>query len=825
MRWVPAPAGGRWLAAPILATSLLAFAGVLTGGALYFRDLTLLHRPVRSVIRAQWGAGHLPLWDPLADGGRHLLANPNHLVLHPVALLDLALPLDAALAAGAILQVFLAGWGLALLLSSCGASAGAARLGGLAWSLSGPLLSLGNLPNMMGAVAWVPLAAWAGGRALAAPARWLPAAALVCAVPLLAGGAEVLPFVLALLAARAAAGPGPGRRLALAAATVGGGVLLASVQILPAWTALAESERGVGFRPEQLLHWSMPPQRLLEAVIPGLWGNPVDPARWWGGRLFDMEVPLILSAYLGSGVLVLALVGTAAALRPGAGRTAREPAPDALAPPLLRLVQVSVGLGLVLLLLALGRHNPLLALEGGEPLPGAVLRYPERLLPLVALAVAVAAAAGWDALAVRRRAGRPLPASAWVGAALVGGGVSAAMVPAAGGRFLPGLGTGITAAREAAAAAALARGGATALAVLAALGVCLWMLHRRPAAATSLATLVVALDLLAAGAGLNPTVEADLLTEVPEAAQLIAAESRDAGVAPRLLRHEEPPVPGEGIPPGLEVAWSRRSLSVRVPEEYGLAPMLAGDVDRSAPLGNAYLRAAHERSAGAARERLADRAAVTWEVGFAAADEAVPAGARAVLQVFPRAPAVVLRRRPDAAPRWSLVPGAEHVGSLSAPGAVERLLGRLADPAADPGEVVFLSGGPPPAAAPPGGGRGEAREGGQVHLLRETPTEMLFQVSAPAGGVLVLRDSHVRGWRAEVGGEDRPVRRADLAWRAVELAPGTHQVAFSYRQPHLAAGAGLSGVGLLLCVALPAVAWLRERRWAGAGRRAGKDFG
>ena len=83
--------GSRHLAAPVFTASLLAFAGTLTGGALYFRDIALLHRPTRLVVQGIWASGTLPLWDAGHDGGRALLANPNHRVLHPTALLDLVM--------------------------------------------------------------------------------------------------------------------------------------------------------------------------------------------------------------------------------------------------------------------------------------------------------------------------------------------------------------------------------------------------------------------------------------------------------------------------------------------------------------------------------------------------------------------------------------------------------------------------------------------------------------------------------------------------------------------------------------------------------------
>jgi hypothetical protein len=253
------PGEGRLLALPILGAALAGFAGTLAGGALYFRDLHLFHRPVRVVARRLWGEGFLPLWDPWQDGGRHLLANPNHRVLHPTALLDAVLSVDAAIAAAAVLQVFLAGWGLALLLKDAGSTPAAARVGGVAYALSGPVLSLGNLPNLMGGVAWVPLILWAAGRAVRDPLRWLPVAALLAAVPLTAGTPEAVLVAMAILVVSSTLGPGKVRRLSLAVGTGLGAGLLAAFQVLPALAMLGETERGIGFRPEQVLHWSMAP--------------------------------------------------------------------------------------------------------------------------------------------------------------------------------------------------------------------------------------------------------------------------------------------------------------------------------------------------------------------------------------------------------------------------------------------------------------------------------------------------------------------------------------------------------------------------------------
>ncbi len=795
------------LALPILAATLAAFGGLLTGGVLYYRDISLLHRPVRQVIRAIWHSGHLPLMDPAMDGGRHLLANPNYRVLHPTALLDCFLGLDQAFAVATVLQVFLAGWGLALLLRRQGASLAAARLGGLAFALSGPLLSLGNLPNLLGGVAWVPWILLAGLAARARPLTGLPLASLLAAVPLLAGGLESWGAAMVILAISALLSTERSRGLLAVGAMALGSMLLAAVQILPALSLLRGSERGLGFRASQIFYWSLEPARFLEALVPGLWGQPADPARWWGGARFDSGVPLILSAYLGATVLSLAIPGLLVLLpRRRAGRTTAISA-DGVAQDLRHLLIASGVTGAGLIFLALGRYNPLLSMGSDLPLAGALLRYPERLLSLVALPVAVAAAVGWQSMT---RAGemRRILRAAGPGLLLVAALLAGVILYTLSGG-VP-LAPELTAGRRAAAAVALRGTAGTALVGVVLLGACLWMAGRRGTRhlAGACAAGVVALDLLVAGVGINPAAEREILEEVPAAADHIRTRE-GAGTTPRLLRLAEPPVPGESIPPGVEVAWSRRSLAYRIPEEFGLGTSLQSDVDRSAPLGNYFLRRAYEKAAGARRERVADRAAAAWEVSFAAGTDAVPATADWAATVFPRAPVLVLRRRQTAAPRLAVVPHATYLGDLQAEGVMADLLEKLADPALDPRGEVFIT-------APTGVsvlGTWPVGEGA-VTMRSDTPVGLLLEVELPGPGLLVVRDTFTAGWRVEVNGDPQEIVRTDMAWRGVVLPRGRHEVRFIYTQPGLLPGAFLSGLGLVLIVGLPAAGACRRRRSA-----------
>ncbi|MCZ6832380.1 MAG: hypothetical protein O7F11_01405 [Acidobacteria bacterium] len=806
MKRPPSGAAAARLAFPILAATLAAFGGLLTGGVLYFRDISLLHRPVRQVIRAIWHSGQLPLMDPAMDGGRHLLANPNYRVLHPTALLDCFLSLDQAYDAATVLQVFLAGWGLALLLRRQGASLAAARLGGLAFALSGPLLSLGNLPNLLGGVAWVPWILLAGLAARARPLTGLPVASLLAAVPLLAGGIESWGAAMVILAISALLSTHRSRGLLAVGAMAVGSILLAAVQILPALSLLRGSERGLGFRASQIFYWSLEPARFLEMLVPGLWGQPTDPARWWGGARFDSGVPLILSAYLGATVLSLAIPGLLA-LRPRR-RSNRTPAGSVDAPSLgLRHLLIASGVaGAGLLFLALGQYNPLLSMSRDLPLAGALLRYPERLLSLVALPVAVAAAVGWESL-TRAGGTRRILRDAWPGLLVVAALLAGVILYTFSGR-VP-LAPELAAAGRSTAAVALRGTAGIALAGVILLGACLWMAGRKGTRhlAGACAAGVVALDLLVAGVGINPAAEREILEEVPAAAAHIRARE-GAGATPRLLRLAEPQVPGESIPPGVEVAWSRRSLAYRIPEEFGLALSLQSDVDRSAPLGNFFLRMAYEKEAGAARERVADRAAAAWEVSFADGPASVPAAADWAAAVFPRAPVLVLSRRPAAAPRLAVVPRATYLGDLQTRGVMSDLLEKLADPSLDPRVDVFIT-------APTGAsvvGNWPAGEG-DVTIRSDTPVGLLLDVELPGPGLLVVRDTFTAGWQLEVNGNPRQIVRTDLAWRGVVLTKGRHQVHFIYRQPGLLPGAFLSGTGLVLMVGL-AAAGARHRRRA-----------
>ena len=59
-------------------------------------------------------------------------------------------------------------------------------------------------------------------------------------------------------------------------------------------------------------------------------------------------------------------------------------------------------------------------------------------------------------------------------------------------------------------------------------------------------------------------------------------------------------------------------------------------------------------------------------------------------------------------------------------------------------------------------------------------SRVTLHVDSATGGVLVLNDVYYPGWEVRVDGEVKPVLRANLLFRGVEVGPGRHEVVFAF---------------------------------------------
>jgi hypothetical protein len=124
----------------------------------------------------------------------------------------------------------------------------------------------------------------------------------------------------------------------------------------------------------------------------------------------------------------------------------------------------------------------------------------------------------------------------------------------------------------------------------------------------------------------------------------------------------------------------------------------------------------------------------------------------------------------------------------------------LASPSFDPGRTIILA----PGAA---GGAGEVDEATQPARITHYAPE-LVRIDAEGPGYLLLTDAYYPGWKARIDGQQVPIVRANVMFRAVMLPAGTHTVQFSYEPWPVWLGLGVSVAAWLLAL----LAWLRPRR-------------
>lgn len=791
----------------------------------YFRDLLSHHVPHLALGARLWRAEGPPLWSPLFDCGQPHLANPQNLALHPLQILYLLLPPDRAFAVSIALLLFLCGAGMYACARGLGAPVAGALAAGAAFELSGFVLSLGNLANLLATAAPLPLTLLFAVRAASSLGAGAGGGLRRCAPDLAAAGAlfalQILggePFVAALCLAGiasilpSACAGGAARRWGIAAgvaAAVGAlAALIDAAVLLPAAAFFPDTVRAWGFRPQGALLWSLHPVHLLEAIVPGIFGDPAagSDAAFWGARLFDRGRPFILALGVGK----VALAAAAAALWTAYGR---RPEPDARsgAGEATRGVCWSPGLARGLAwtaaaftLLALGRHG-LLRLEwlgGLSSLP--LVRYPSRFFLVPTFALCLLAAFGFEALASGRRREALGRACLAAGGAL-GLAASVAGALAAGGSIPEAAGHGV--------AGALAR---SALA-LGALCLALLLPERRgwgPRPRTLALLALVAAEPLWAYSALNPTAPRELLTRTPAAVERLRA---DPGRF-RIWRDNSPRLEGlpEQVAPFLApTIWFRETLHPSYGLELGLAYAFNTSGDESDSKRTFLLGKRLASADLPARARVLGAAGVKYFVAFGPAPLAASPAFEEVARIRLAGPDVWLWRNRLWIPTVRVVPGALLA---EGPGAA---LERLLSPGYDPLREVVLeeapSGSEPPAAGPVAGDRASAAaahapsaEAGSAEIVSERPSRIEIRARAERDAWLVLSDRYAGGWEARLDGGPVPIRRADYLFRAVRLPAGEHAVTFEYRPPGFRPGLFLSLAGVALALGL--TAWGRGVR-------------
>lgn len=695
---------------------------LLAGKTAPARDLAATQLPWRAVWTGQVRAGTAPLWDPLSNGGRPLLANPNAMAAYPGTLLFLLGDPETVGLWHLALHHLLFLLGCYRLARRAGADAGTAAVAAAAVGTGGVAWATTSFLNAQASLAWVP---WLVATALPAPPPGAPmrrralAAGALAGLAFLAGepvtaGLGALAWAVVALPAWGRAG---WRTAPLAAAAA---LLVAAPVLVPLLAVYPETSRGaLGAAPGALAADALAPRRWPELLFPHLLGEPLGDGEsgFWAAASFPWQryYPVIFA-----GAALFLTLPFARPRRPG----------------LRPFVWLAAGglAGAVLL------GIPSVAELAGR-IPGlGSLRFGIKLLVLVAVALPPLVAAG--AVGLRERwpaGGRRVCLGLLVAIALL---VPLALWP---GRLArPVLAAAYPSSRPALTDlpdSALRRALALDLAALGLPPAACLLTGANPAALV--AATVVANSLAARGA--LPLDEAQRWRQPPAALAALPA-------APVLAAFAATATPEDGpAQPALQRFWRlRAALLPGYATRFGAGYVLTRGPDGLEPVRGELLAAAVGLLDPPARARIAAALGAT-----AVVDAAPLAGLPAVA-----VDGVVVARLTAAAPRCYLARRA--IPAEGIPAAAQA----MASPAFRPGLDAIVD------------GTGGAVEfgGGAVVTAAGPPHRLLFTVDADGPGLLVIQQSFLRAWRARLDGAPAAVEPVNGAMLGVRVPAGHHEV-------------------------------------------------
>jgi hypothetical protein len=806
----PVPAWA-WASLAVCAATIPFLPGLSGSRVFYVRDLTIFFWGRYLWLRHELLSGSFPLWDPYVGAGQSAVAD----ALHQLFLLPaLAVRLIGSDVVGFNLWVAtpfpLAALG-AWLFFRRRFAADASALGAIAFSLSGPIVSTGNFPNLSWSAAAIPWVLWAVDRvAAAATPRRIAALAVVTSLQAFAGEPVTLLATLVVsLAFAAIVSPPPAapfarraRLLASIALGLGLGLGVAAVQLVPLGRAAALSERSATIGTD---FWSLHPLALVEIVSRHLFGDfftsqSLDVVPWLPVLNSGRE-PLLFSIYFGVPLLSMALFGL-------------------VSEGLSRWTVFWTSAAVASLLSAFGAYTPVYPFVRDHLPLLPSLRFPAKYLVILSIVVASGAATGWEAMAREalgarftraRLAAIGLPVTIGIFAWMAAG--ACLYLPSASVVRIFEVARSLHAADPAAAAIYMLRtlphAASSLLLMSAVTAVLIFAASRIGAQAATPANwgvrailfVVIVIDLVVHAWGVNPTFNASYLDE-PAWLSLTHADS-DArfyvgGKIDGTLDASDLDSSGPyANPPGLSGSASRAALSAQAnfdPSGWRRREMLSDDLAVLWPRDFAMMTKRFVQSGRPERDLFLDRTGVRYRV----VPQRQAGGRIPIVQVPYLMDSFLFDYGSQAAPRVAVVSKTQVVGDI------RQEIETLFTSGWDLRSMAIIEHEPGPA--------GDARPAAlpSARIARDTANRVVVQAGVgDAGGYLVLLDSFSDDWRAAVDGRPATIVRANGLFRAVRLNPGPHVVEFRYRPRAFLAGAAASAAALALVLGLlawPAVA-------------------
>ena len=678
----------------------------------------------------------------------------------------------------------------------------ASALGAIAFSLSGPILSTGNFPNLSWSAAAIPWMLWAVDRVATRPTpRHIAVLGVATALQAFAGEPVTLLATLVLGLAFAAvvslspAAPfaGRARLMASVALGLGLGLGLAAIQLVPLGRAAALAERSARLPSD---FWSIHPLALVETVSLHLFGDHSTSQSFlvlpWLPALNSGREPFLFSIYFGVPLLAVALFGLIAG-----------------GPPRWTVFWTSAGAASVLS--AFGAHTPVYPfLRDYVPLL-ASLRFPAKYLVILSMVVGAGAAMGWEAIArtaheqrFRRARFVAIGFSLTIGAVGWMAAGACMYLPTATVFRLFELARSLGVADPVEGAAYMLRTLPRAAASVLVLSVVTAVLvvagartqTRSPAARAALYGLIV-IDLVVNAWGVNPTFNQAFLAEPawlsltrahPDSRFYVGGKT-DGTLAPSDLDSS----PAFLNPPGLSGSASRAALFGQLnfyPSGWRSREMLSHDLVQ---LWSRDFAAMSERfflSRRPERDRLLDRTGVRYRV----LPRSQAGGRTPIVQVPYSMDSFLYDYGVDVAPRVMVVSKADVIGDT------QKQIEQLFTGEWDVRSTAIIE--HEPAAA------GETRPPvpPSATIIADTANRVVVDAGVgEAGGYVVLLDSFSDDWHATADRHPATIVRANGLFRAVRLNPGPHVVEFLYRPRAFLAGAAISAGALAMVIGL--LAW------------------
>jgi hypothetical protein len=693
-----------------------------------------------------------PLWNPFVYGGQPYLAILPGPVFYPTSLLYLIMPLHRAIGWTFVLHTFLSGVFAYLAARSIRLERVPAAVTGLAFMLTGFVVSTlyGGHDGRMFAMVLIPLAFTFLERGLdSGRYSWFLALGLVIALQIFTPHIQLMYYSSLALTLYAAMRIGQrarseGARTALplvglwamafgVAALVGLAQLLPTVQILDVAVRGGAGESGYAFASS----WALPPQEISALFLPDLIGSL---GTYWGSNPFKLH-----TEYLGTVPLGLVLVALTAVRRD-------------------RRVTILATTALVCGLFALGAATPVHRLAYAVLPFVKQFRAPSMMLGPASLMIALLAGLGWQHVLDARREGRAI---AWTWAFALASpflllGLAAAVGPEGLMRWVrtAWFPAGWTRSPAMDPTAALQINGWFLLLGIGGSVGAAWAVgtRRAPVWVVTLLLLLCVAD----GWRIN---DRYLRTVDPET--VFPSDT--------LVRHlrAELDVGERAFPPAGMTGYGPSELSVhRIPTVTGIQKFRLEWYERF--------------TGGLGMQNVGTMAALgLLDVGFIVAGSGVSSDVLSLEATAPRGSAYRV---------LSDVPHAFFPRRVEATTDTAEALRRVLE--ADPLDLAIVEGDVAP----------DAGEGVATITLYE-PNEIVLDVQASRAGLLFLSEVYYPAWRARIDGEPVRIYKTNTAFRGIVVPAGSHEVTFRYsaaefRTGFAASGLSAAGVALWLLVGL-----------------------